>query len=333
MQDSSFPQKYPIRIENLLIQDSNSIRVFWELNLRCNYDCEYCPADVHDNSVPIPNRSFYEKSISNLQRLLKSKDRIHWAFSGGEPLINANIQFIFDSISTDMFNSTSIEICTNLSLPPPRLLKLFENPYKIFGPNLCVVASYHAPYTTPDIFFHKISQLVEEYNAIEFYPVLLLPTEDEEFDKAIDLFEKLKEISKPDLRLIRKDFGSDYLNYNPRQLKYMDEYFLRNSSDRLDSLKIYYSDDTTEIVRSPPSLIKRGMVNFEGWLCEAGYSEIVIDSNFQVFRASCNKDGNSMGLIFDDNITLFDKPEPCNRKACLCTTNICINKNLNTGLP
>ena len=66
----------------------NSIHVEWNLGKRCNFDCSYCPAEIHDNTSPHTNIKVLidavdalaeiDKSISHLQKTkeaLLSTDR------------------------------------------------------------------------------------------------------------------------------------------------------------------------------------------------------------------------------------------------------------------
>ncbi len=318
--------RVPVRIENLMVSTPDSIRIFWEINLRCNYDCVNCPPDTHSTKAPFPQMELYKKSFTNLERLLASKQAIHWAFSGGEPLINPSIKEIFSEIIQDKFKSSSVEICTNLSLPHQRLTELFRPLYERFKNNTCIVATYHYPYTTPREFKEKIFQILEVLPETEFYPVLLLPTDPQKFNETVELFNDLKSRTKADLRMIRKNFGPDIIDYSEDQKKFMDQYYAEKKSERMDSLKLTYSDGSHEIIKSPPELMRRNMVNFKGWLCEAGFSEIVIDQDFRVQRASCAKGEDGMGLLYSDTFSLYDGAKACDKALCSCTPNICINK-------
>ena len=37
------------RVEHLYKHVQESVKVEWNLGKRCNYDCSYCPAEIHDN--------------------------------------------------------------------------------------------------------------------------------------------------------------------------------------------------------------------------------------------------------------------------------------------
>ena len=310
-----------------MVRESGSIRVFWEMNLRCNYDCVNCPSSLHSTTEPFPEENKYISSLKNLKRLLQQKSAIHWAFSGGEPLINPYAESLFAAIADKEFASQSLEVCTNLSLPAEKLIQIFEKPYERFGAQTCVVASYHYPYTTPEKYASKVRALMKRFPDMEIYSVLLLPTEDKLFWQTVDLFEELKDICLPDLRLIRKNMGPEHLEYSEKQLEYMNNYFDSNKSERAPSLRIHYSDGSQEAINSPPALIRRNHNKFLGWMCEAGFSEMVINFEFQVMRASCaSGPEDSMGYIFDETTEIFKSATACDKHACLCTPNLSINK-------
>lgn len=329
----NWSEKTPVRIENLLVRDPGSIRVFWETNLRCNYDCVNCPSSLHSTTEPFPDENKYVTSLKNLKRLLKGKSAIHWAFSGGEPLINPYAESLFAAVSGQDFASESIEICTNLSLPADKLIQIFRKPYERFQSKTCIVASYHYPYTTTEKYASKVKALVEQFPEMEVYSVLLLPLEDDLFWKTVDLFEDLKDICLPDLRLIRKNMGPEHLDYSEKQLEFMNDYFNSNTSERPPSLRVHYADGSHEDLNSPPALIRRGHHRFQGWMCEAGFTEMVINFDFEVMRASCAEGSeDSLGYLFDETTQIFDKATRCDKQACLCTPNLGINKWLQKQL-
>ena len=38
------------KVEHLYKHVQGSVKVEWNLGKRCNYDCTYCPAEIHDNT-------------------------------------------------------------------------------------------------------------------------------------------------------------------------------------------------------------------------------------------------------------------------------------------
>ena len=63
----------------------NSIKVEWNLGKRCNYDCSYCPASIHDNSSPHTDIEVLKATVDKLMTLSKP---IRLSFTGGEPCVH-----------------------------------------------------------------------------------------------------------------------------------------------------------------------------------------------------------------------------------------------------
>jgi hypothetical protein len=320
----------PIEIESLLTQPryKDPIRIYWELNRRCNYDCTECPSYIHDNHSSFPKIEDYEKVIENLLPQLKNKDFGLWAFSGGEPTINPSLKYIIETLGISEIPTNYLELCTNLSLPINSLIHIFDLVEKYFSDGGLVVASYHYQFCKPDVFYEKIRIISEKYRNIKIYPVILLPPNQNDFESAIDLFNRLKNCSNPDLRPIRKGLGKSYIDYKADQLKTIEEYFVSNKSARKPSLKIKYSNGLEKLINSPPELIFTKENYFKNWLCEAGKSELMIDPEFDLFRASCGKgfEAHKLGSLLKNDFTVLTEPAPCLKESCFCITDICINK-------
>jgi MoaA/NifB/PqqE/SkfB family radical SAM enzyme len=54
----------------------NSIKVEWNLGKRCNLDCGYCPAEIHDNFSPHTNEKVIHDTIDALNELNRLKKLI-----------------------------------------------------------------------------------------------------------------------------------------------------------------------------------------------------------------------------------------------------------------
>ena len=63
----------------------NSIEVEWNLGKRCNYDCSYCPKEIHDNFSPHTDIELLKRAIDKLCSIGKP---IRLSFTGGEPTVH-----------------------------------------------------------------------------------------------------------------------------------------------------------------------------------------------------------------------------------------------------
>ena len=67
----------------------DSIKIEWNLGKRCNYDCSYCPAAIHDNTSPHTDIEILKKAIDQLSTLGKP---VRLSFTGGEPCVHPKFQ-------------------------------------------------------------------------------------------------------------------------------------------------------------------------------------------------------------------------------------------------
>ena len=67
----------------------DSIKVEWNLGKRCNYDCSYCPASIHDNSSEHTDIEILKDAVDCLIKLGKP---IRLSFTGGEPTVHPKFE-------------------------------------------------------------------------------------------------------------------------------------------------------------------------------------------------------------------------------------------------
>ena len=53
------------RVEHLYKHVQESVKVEWNLGKRCNYDCSYCPAEIHDNFSKHTDIKILNKRVGN----------------------------------------------------------------------------------------------------------------------------------------------------------------------------------------------------------------------------------------------------------------------------
>ena len=101
-----------------------SISLTWMLGSRCNYDCMYCPSELHDSTSPHPSldtlqniwRNFYSKTHDQLMPYKIS-------FTGGE--VTANRSFLpLVTWLKDNYKVDKIIVTTNGSASAKYYLKL-----------------------------------------------------------------------------------------------------------------------------------------------------------------------------------------------------------------
>jgi hypothetical protein len=91
-------------------------------------------------------------------------------------------------------------------------------------------------------------------------------------------------------------------------------------------MKKVYQDGTHEIA-NPPELIAQGLNNWQGWNCNIGLENIVVDFSGQVRRGWCGV-GGVIGNVSDPVFNFPEKPILCNVKNCYCGLDIMATKEM-----
>jgi MoaA/NifB/PqqE/SkfB family radical SAM enzyme len=90
----------------------SSIKIEWNLGKRCNYDCSYCPASIHDNSSQHTDVEILKRAVDKLVTLGKP---IRLSFTGGEPCVHPKFQELVKYCKH--VGVTWISVTTNGTLP------------------------------------------------------------------------------------------------------------------------------------------------------------------------------------------------------------------------
>jgi MoaA/NifB/PqqE/SkfB family radical SAM enzyme len=72
--------------------------------------------------------------------------------------------------------------------------------------------------------------------------------------------------------------------------------------------------DGSEIDIFSDQLFNNDLHHWQGWICNAGYDGIYIESDFNVYSAVCYND--NLGNLFDDNFSLLKTPTVCRQEKC-----------------
>ena len=72
------------RVEHLYEDVRQSTKIEWNIGKRCNYDCSYCPAEIHDNFSEHTDIEILKNTVDVISKM--NKPRI--SFTGGEPCVH-----------------------------------------------------------------------------------------------------------------------------------------------------------------------------------------------------------------------------------------------------
>ena len=77
------------RVEHLYKHVQESVKVEWNLGKRCNYDCSYCPAEIHDNFSKHTDIKILKKAVDDLVDSMPDlRTKVRISFTGGEPCVH-----------------------------------------------------------------------------------------------------------------------------------------------------------------------------------------------------------------------------------------------------
>lgn len=299
------------------------MHITWIINNICTKSCSYCPENLHSGK----NHNYEWENARRFFKILFEKyESIHCTLAGGEPSVSP---FFSELVQTFYNAGHSIGITSNAAKPVSFWSK--NSQYLNYA---CF--SYH-PEDPDDKFIEKITEAGKHTYVTA--RIMMLPSK---WDHCVEIYNKMKFVDNIDVEAVRildwsgKDKTSHI--YNLEQL----EWFTNNiathkhriidreiSSPKITS-KFYFSGDKVEDNPNVIDYINEGLTNFNGYQCEVGLKSLFIDWNGKIFLSNCCING-SIGSINDpENIKWPTSPVTCHKTICHCTTDVNINKWVDT---
>lgn len=125
------------------------IALTWMIGARCNYDCMYCPSELHDKTSSHPDLERLKMVWQSLYQ--KTKDQqlpYKISFTGGEVTANKSFLPLIEYLTTGEFNIGQLIITTNGSAS--------LNYYKKLARLVDAISfSIHSEFIEEKIFFNK----------------------------------------------------------------------------------------------------------------------------------------------------------------------------------
>ena len=285
----------------------NSIKVEWNLGKRCNLDCTYCPADIHDNFSPHTDISILKSTVD---RLLQIKKPLRISLTGGEPCVHPKIESLIAYMrpKVDWINITTNVTRTdrwyssqsfvnhwvfslhfednNWNSRVTKILKIYKN-----NPNIKMLVNVMAHYK----FMDRVRSAVKNFDNNKIPYVI---------------------------RRIRWTKQHDCFNDMKYSFDDLDWILLKTATAEpniiTDEKILYHSND----------IIKEHKNQFLGWSCAAGIESLMINWDGEVYRATCRV-GNSLGNIYNSTFNQPVEWVTCTRKWCTCAADISLSKEKN----
>lgn len=287
----------------------DSLHVEWNLGKRCNFDCSYCPPEIHDNFSPHTDKKILFNAIDELVEIGKP---IRLSLTGGEPSVHPDIDELLDYASQkcDWINMT-----TNGTRKPGWYARLPVQ-HMVFSIHF---DNDHWRRVTDNVIMYT-QELDQIGKNIPFQ--LNVMAHHEYMDQVRESVAAFDAYHIPYVvRRIRwtqaedRDWFDD-MKYQTKDLEWiMNKDATARPNCVVDDEQLIHAND----------IIKKHMNNFKGWSCNAGLESLMINWDGEVHRATCRV-GGSLGNIYNGTFTIPSEPIICTRKWCTCAADIPLTK-------
>ena len=284
----------------------DQIKVEWNLGKRCNLDCAYCPAEIHDNFSPHIDINVLERAVDKLCEIGKP---LRISLTGGEPTVHPDFEDFLEYLKRkDIF-------WVNLTTNGTRTSKWYLDNEMFFNH---VVFSLHFDNAHWTRILQTINQFYDSTERDFFVNVMAHHDYMDDVRRVVNSFDE-KGIRYA-VRRIRWTEGDhnvfDDLRYSGTDL----EWILSKDSTvkpncRIDNEQVIHAND----------VIKKHLNQFKGWSCNAGIESLMINWDGDVHRATCRV-GGSLGNIYQGTFKIPREPIVCTRDWCTCAADIPLTK-------
>lgn len=293
------------RVEHLYKHIQESVKVEWNLGKRCNYDCSYCPAEIHDNSSPHTDIDVLKNAVDQLSKI----KNVRISFTGGEPCVHPKIVELLEYAKPKV---SWINVTTNGT----RTAEFYQNLLDNLVNHL--VFSLHFEYDYQKVLVPILSVAQGSKNKNILVHIMMLPGR---LNDVQDACRRLKDAGvKYALRPIRwtkkHDIFEDMERYSDAEKE-----FLKTQNHNpphnvlVDETKSYNVND----------LLIEKTNQFKGWRCNIGLESLMINWDGDVHRATCRV-GGSLGNIYQGTFKQPTESILCTRQWCTCAADINVTK-------
>lgn len=289
------------RVENRWPFYADSVKIEWNIGKRCNLDCTYCPADIHDNFSPHLNLATAKKTIDTISTL----KNVRVSLTGGEPCVHPEIEYILMYLKE---NVNWVNVTTNGTRKAAWYLKQNVDHY---------VFSLHVE---DDSWNNRLSTIISVVQQLQIPSHVNLMAHHNHMDRVKESAYQFELNDVPfvirRIRWTEKHDWFDDMKYNSADL----DFILKTSSTAKPNTLIdnFWLDHTNDI-------IKNNKNNFKDWICRAGIESLMINNDGEVFRATCRV-GGSLGNIYTGTFNIPKEEIVCTRNWCTCAADVNITK-------
>ena len=311
-----------VRVEHASKKYKQWVRIEWNMGRRCNFDCSYCGADLHDNTSKHMPIEKFEYAVSTMREFYSDK-QIRMSLTGGEPFVHPKILQILELFPK--YGVDEVSTITNGSLPLDkyqRALELIDN----------LIFSWHFEFLRVDHMKHVLNNLNRKQVKVH---LMYLPGKLEEIRGVVDWLQDNN--VKYNVRRIRpmtnknREFNPPYASgmkfegiqwggaegyYSDAELEYLSTFDKAGTAEM--NCELFTRDESW--LDNVNTLTKNKWNTFKRWKCMAGIETLMIDNDGSVYRATC-KQGGVLGNI-ETGFKLEQDPVICAKQWCNCAADL-----------
>jgi MoaA/NifB/PqqE/SkfB family radical SAM enzyme len=282
----------------------DSLKVEWNIGKRCNFDCSYCPSEIHDNHSPHTDITILKNTIDKLYEIGKP---LRISFTGGEPCVHPQISHLFEYTRN---YAAWINVTTNGTRTAEWYAKQTLDH---------IVFSLH--FETDD-WSRCLQNILDTYELVDIpiqVNVMAHHNHMENVKTAVEMLEtrKIKYVIRR-IRWTEKHDWFDDMRYDAEDL----DWILSREATSLPNCEV-----DGEYYIHANDIIKKHQNQFKGWKCNIGLESLMVNWNGEVHRATCRV-GGSLGNIYTGSFQIPSNPINCTREWCTCAADIPITKTI-----
>jgi MoaA/NifB/PqqE/SkfB family radical SAM enzyme len=291
----------------------NSIKVEWNLGKRCNYDCTYCPASIHDN---VSEHTDIETLKSTVDKLMSLGKPVRISFTGGEPTVHPRFEELVNYCKH--VGVTWVSVTTNGTRKPEWYINQRADHW---------VFSLHFEYD-----FKRVSHTISTVHSLGQKQNIMVNVmaHHDHMSSVKDIVDYFKVIKVPYvIRRVRWTEGDhnifDDMRYDGKDL----DWITSNEATVKPNVVMHSETEFGPFSRSIHSndVIKLHLNKFKDWTCNAGLESLMINWDGEVYRATCRV-GGSLGNIYKGDFVAPRDPVICTRDWCTCAADIPLTKTV-----
>jgi len=286
--------RLPVRIEHENARLAEITLVDWTLGNSCNYACSYCPASLHDGTVPWPDVGrvilFCDRLIAHYSVLGRS---LVFQFSGGEPTVYPGFLSLIEHLRA---RECGVGVISNGS----RTLRWWGEARGCLDQ---AVLTHHVEFVKLEHFI-EVARFLGKAIRTHVNVTMVPERFDECLENARRIAQECEEITLT-LKPLLVDFGAVPVGYSELQREVIAKTRIavrrgRPIAETRGTMRVMFEGGDEELCKAA-ELIVSGRNRFKGWACNAGVELLAIDSAGGIYRGLCRQ-GGKIGNVEDEEL-------------------------------